>query len=761
MSWQQAAVGGHAVLLKACYLAWYVCITVTMDYSAPGPPLAGSTASAVPGELGTSAPPMASSIGTTAAVQLPLPGLPSAGTIATHLFPSNAASTGLPPASQQLDPNIPALQPVTVHAHSRKRKQHVASHPVGSAAAVGTIAGTSAAEKRARPTTRSINGIRVPPVPLSPPAAHAQAPRRRTITDQKAADILIDIARNNISQAPGRVAGGPACGRSSSVGRGAGGAAVAGMARGRRATVESEIPMPVSAEAAREGRVNIGAQRDTLFLALRKHLPKAAGNVQISQMTVTNHVLKVVCTLHLHETYLTKADASDVVEKLNIAVPATRGPAVDLPTFGLASGNREGMMLVTMLSCYVPTGKLHTRSACVTVRLLVMLTQRHCEQVIRCRCATGNVLSCRFFILEHTENEKLGAANLKKSQADPPQDIRTRVKKDLTAIMGICARHLPHLGTTPIPTLSSEAASAVAALNYGNELRSYVTLCRLLYAWRVDPVIRPRLDRLTGNPRALPARSNSAAPMSFAGSAALAPNGVPTGDPCEASMLAVRDSASPPAAPAVGTPVNMSPTHSGNGGNTSVNGALDNGNSSMLSLDAADGMGAGSSQCPANTVVTGVDGNVNPDGTPGQNGAANGGAGTVAYDSRKVMLAQLIVDQVREKTSAVTAVQSLSDQVESILSDVGATGTLEGVLGEMEAKVKALQEEVDRLKGVNESVTKELGEGAERDQLHVVLGKLAASTERMSDDVAYLVIGAKTMISERLLRDLFPDVFSS
>lgn len=57
-------------------------------------------------------------------------------------------------------------------------------------------------------------------------------------------------------------------------------------------------------------------------------------------------------------------------------------------------------------------------------------------------------------------------------------------------------------------------------------------------------------------------------------------------------------------------------------------------------------------------------------------------------------------------------------------------------------------------------VVEELGEGADQNQLHVVLGKLAASTERMNDDVAYLVIGAKTMISETLLHDLFPDVFS-
>ena len=57
-------------------------------------------------------------------------------------------------------------------------------------------------------------------------------------------------------------------------------------------------------------------------------------------------------------------------------------------------------------------------------------------------------------------------------------------------------------------------------------------------------------------------------------------------------------------------------------------------------------------------------------------------------------------------------------------------------------------------------VVEELGEGADQNQLHVVLGKLAASTERMNDDVAYLVIGAKTMISETLLHDLCPDVFS-
>lgn len=791
----QAGGGGCAMLLEESSQALLYGSESLVAYSAPCATPAGSTTPAVLGDLGTAASSaLASGTGvhlshTTAAVQLPMPMLSTGGTVTSQLFSNTTPGTGMPSGPQQLDPNIPASQPAAVqHIHSRKRKQHVTTPaPAGSSGALAAVA--TAAEKRARPTTRSINGIRVPPVPLSPPAPQVQAPRRRTITDQKAADILIDIARNNISQVPGRGgAGGPASGRSAAAGRGGGSAALAGMGRGRRTTVEVDIPPPVTAEAAREGRVNIGGERDMLFLALRKHLPRATGNVHISQMTVTNHVLKVVCTSSIHETCLTKADDSDVVEKLNIAVPATRGPAVELPTFGLASGNREGMMLVMMLSCYVPTGALHTHHvystgcfalmhcACNPSVSVCLCTCSHACTQCACNCIhccyvysartqmflvhrlQVAIFACVMMMLPCADRKYFCAANLKKSQADPPQDIRTRVKRDLTAIMGICGRHLPHLSSTPIPTLSSEAATAVAALNYGNELRSYVTLCRLLYAWRVDPIIRPRLDRLTGNPRAMPQRANSAAPMSLTGGAPGA-NGAAAGDNCEPGMMGARESVSPPAAPATGTPINMSPTHSGNGGNTSVTGGLDNGTTTAMSLDAADGMSAGGSQ--GNAMVTGLEGNVNPDGTAGPNGSNNGGAGTtVAYDSRKVMLAQLIVDQVREKTSSVTAVQGLSNQVESILSEVGATGTLEGVVSEMEAKVKALQEEMEKMKAVNASVTKELGEGAERDQLHVVLGKLAASTERMSDDVAYLVIGAKTMISERLLRDLFPDVFS-
>ena len=86
-------------------------------------------------------------------------------------------------------------------------------------------------------------------------------------------------------------------------------------------------------------------------------MPNAASKPLLAPQSVTQHVLKVVCTLQeVHNTYLTKEGADETVTQLNIPVPATRGPAVELPTFRLACGNREGMMLVTMLVCYVNVG---------------------------------------------------------------------------------------------------------------------------------------------------------------------------------------------------------------------------------------------------------------------------------------------------------------------------------------------------------------------------------------------------------------------
>lgn len=52
---------------------------------------------------------------------------------------------------------------------------------------------------------------------------------------------------------------------------------------------------------------------------------------------------------------------------------------------------------------------------------------------------------------------------------------------------------------------------------------------------------------------------------------------------------------------------------------------------------------------------------------------------------------------------------------------------------------------------------KELGAAACAQPLHVVMSQLAATTERMDDDVAYLLIGARTMLSEKLIKDVFGD----
>jgi hypothetical protein len=55
------------------------------------------------------------------------------------------------------------------------------------------------------------------------------------------------------------------------------------------------------------------------------------------------------------------------------------------------------------------------------------------------------------------------------------------------------------------------------------------------------------------------------------------------------------------------------------------------------------------------------------------------------------------------------------------------------------------------------AVQKELGESVGGQPLHVVLSKLAATTERMNDDVAYLLIGARTMLSDKLLKETFDE----
>lgn len=279
------------------------------------------------------------------------------------------------------------------------------------------------------------------------------------------------------------------------------------------------------------------------------------------------------------------------------------------------------------------------------------------------------------------------------------------MKKDITTVLAIIVRHLPRMNASSLPTLTSEDAGAVAQLNYANELRSYVTFCRLLQAWRTDPIIRPQLDRLT-NPRNLPPRppplTNGAVPAAETSEVARAQSlpggGLPSPPGGAVASAAGANGTSPngtannsTARPlgAKGASPMLSPSNSGNGADMQCATHL------PADVPRATATSAGeagtSSAAPPSTAAAGS-------AMPG------GGGGAAAYDSRKVMLAQLIADQVREKTSSITSITNLSDQVESIMSGSGASGTLSSMITSAEERLKALQEECDRLKGMSKTV---------------------------------------------------------
>lgn len=306
-------------------------------------------------------------------------------------------------------------------------------------------------------------------------------------------------------------------------------------------------------------------------------------------------------------------------------------------------------------------------------------------------------------------NRPCAAANIKKSQADPPQDIRTRVKKDITTVLSIIMRHLPRLNASALPTLTTEDASAVAQLNYANELRSYVTFCRLLQAWRTDPLVRPQLDRLA-NPRNLPPRppvqQNSLDSNEVGRSASLPGGGLPS--PPAANGVAPNGAV--PSAPAAnGAACGGGPRPAGAKGPSPMLSPSSSGNGADANCAAH-----ASAEAPLMTATSGSDTGTRCQQPPGSSvgaasGAGAGAGGAAAYDSRKVMLAQLIADQVREKTSAITSITNLSDQIEGIMSGSGASGTLSGMITSAEARLKALQEECDQLKGMSKTVRRRRG----------------------------------------------------
>lgn len=261
-------------------------------------------------------------------------------------------------------------------------------------------------------------------------------------------------------------------------------------------------------------------------------------------------------------------------------------------------------------------------------------------------------------------------------------------------VLAIIMRHLPRLSSLALPTLSTEDATAVAQLNYANELRSYVTFCRLLQAWRTDPKIRPQLDRLT-NPRNLPPRPpplpNSGEAIEVARAASLPSGGLQSAPSANGATQSAPSNGvmCGGARPAVkGASPMLSPSSSGNGGDGNCAGTQVSADAPLMTATSAADNGSRCTQQPS--------------GTARASGGGGGSAST--YDSRKVMLAQLIADQVREKTSAISSITTLSDQVESTMSESGASGTLSGMITSVEEKLKALQEECDRLKGMSKTV---------------------------------------------------------
>ena len=128
-----------------------------------------------------------------------------------------------------------------------------------------------------------------------------------------------------------------------------------GRGRGRGVPPSDDYPPVLSAADAAAAHAGMALQRDTVYTAFRKHVPKHAAALPAPNTpTLTNHVLRIVCVTSIPETCLRK-DARDAVTHL-VVVASKGGPTVELPTFGIVRGMREGVMLCTLLTCFIPSG---------------------------------------------------------------------------------------------------------------------------------------------------------------------------------------------------------------------------------------------------------------------------------------------------------------------------------------------------------------------------------------------------------------------
>jgi hypothetical protein len=245
------------------------------------------------------------------------------------------------------------------------------------------------------------------------------------------------------------------------------------------------------------------------------------------------------------------------------------------------------------------------------------------------------------------------AGHVKRTQLDPSGDVRARARKDITAVKALTARHMKaFLSTDSMLPLSADDIAALRGLNYAAELRSLVTLGRLLYAWQIDPSIRPSLDLLLSN-----SRSNGPLPLPTPAAPVLPQAQVDAGG---ASVQAAANSNSPE-------------------GSTVGGGSV-----------AAGTGGGGGNDAASNSGEAGPSGDV-PTGSNATAETAEVGQRPYAHDPRKLMLAQLIADQVSERRACVATVRELANAVEVILSDNERHSTLNTRIQSIGAELAALQ----------------------------------------------------------------------
>jgi hypothetical protein len=264
----------------------------------------------------------------------------------------------------------------------------------------------------------------------------------------------------------------------------------------------------------------------------------------------------------------------------------------------------------------------------------------------------------------------LHAGHIKRGPLDPPTEVRTRARKDITNIKSICNRQMKFLlASDAVAPLTTEDTALLRGLHYSPELRNLVTLGRLIFAWQTDPATRPLLEML------------------------LSPSRAPTR--CAVLPLA----AGKPAAAAA--PV-VSPDTSGHNGATN----------SADAARSAEVAGAGA----AATAAT-----------------AETGSRPAAHDPRKLMLAQLIADQVKERRSAVASMRELSDSVEDILSDSERSVTLDGRVDVLGKQLQELQVcfscDVEAYSACEHACLSPLCVGTMRARVRTVLLALVASKQ--------------------------------